>query len=207
VELGHAQKRLATRLRALDPELLRRPAEEQDLDDDTRQLVQAAPYLQVFEQLQFAAVISHAARDPDDWDQWSNEGARRNQRERFKKPLQHSDAQKRDLLAVLCVNNMLITGFDAPVAQVLYLDRKMEGYELLQAIARVNRLHAEKNHGLIVDYYGVARNLKIALIAYSAEEVQGALMSIKDEYPKLQDRWRRARAVFEQNGIDSIKTS
>jgi len=70
---------------------------------------------------------------------------------------------KTDPLSILVVNNMLITGFDAPVEQVLYLDRKIVAHELLQAIARVNRTHGPKKCGYVVDYIGVARHLNEAL--------------------------------------------
>jgi len=99
---------------------------------------------------------------------------------------------------------MLLTGFDAPVEQVLYLDRFMQGHELLQAIARVNRTYSGKTCGLVVDYYGVARHLKEALAVYSAEDVRGALVSLKDELPKLADRHRRVLAVFQDRGIAAI---
>ncbi|MCA9525443.1 MAG: type I restriction endonuclease subunit R, partial [Myxococcales bacterium] len=113
-----------------------------------------------------------------------------------------------DPLAFLLVKSMLLTGFDAPVEQVMYLDRHIKEAELLQAIARVNRTYAkgevEKGFGIVVDYYGVARHLKEALAAYAAEDVEGALQSLKDEIPKLRDRHRRAVDVFTSRDIDDI---
>src|SRR4051812_43210738 len=82
-----------------------------------------------------------------------------------KMPLVSDDPEKQHGLAFLCVKSMLLTGFDAPVEQVLYLDRPMKGAELLQAIARVNRTYPGKGCGLVVDYCGVARNLAAALAA------------------------------------------
>ena len=96
---------------------------------------------------------------------------------RFKKPLfadgpntlgpDPKGGDKADPLAFLIVKSMLLTGFDAPVEQVMYLDRHIKEAELLQAIARVNRSYAhagarggvEKGCGIVVDYYGVARHL------------------------------------------------
>jgi len=102
----------------------------------------------------------------------------------------------------------LLTGFDAPVEQVMYLDRHTKEAELLQAIARVNRTYAregvKKGCGIVVDYYGVARHLKEALAAYSDEDVEGVLQSLKDEIPKLRDRHRRAVDVFTSRDIDDI---
>jgi type I restriction enzyme, R subunit len=82
---------------------------------------------------------------------------------------------------------MLLTGFDAPIEGVMYLNRPIREAELLQAIARVNRTGHGKKAGIIVDYYGVARHLKEALAAYTAD----ALRSLKDEIPKLHDRHQR----------------
>ena len=103
---------------------------------------------------------------------------------------------------------MLLTGFDAPVEQVMYLDRHIKEAELLQAIARTNRTYArggvEKSFGIVVDYFGVASHLKEALKEYDKQDVDGALKSLKDEIPKLRDRHRRAVDVFVSRGIEDI---
>ena len=91
---------------------------------------------------------------------------------------------------------MLLTGFDAPVEQVIYLDRKIDGHDLLQAIARVNRICGLKKCGFVVDYIGVARHLKEALKEYDGTDVEGNLIDISLELPKLMDR--RGRAVSEK---------
>lgn len=119
-------------------------------------------------------------------------------------PLEHEKPEQRDGLAFLCVKSMLLTGFDAPLEQVLYLDRFMQGHELLQAIARVNRTHTGKARGLVVDYFGIGGRLKEALAVYADEDVEGALVSIKDELPLLADRHRRVLAVFHDRGISDI---
>ena len=95
---------------------------------------------------------------------------------------------------------MLLTGFDAPVEQVMYLDRSIKAHELLQAIARVNRTAENKDSGFVVDYYGVARHLTEALAVYAEEDVQEALTDIRDELPKLADRHRRVLQLFEDHG-------
>jgi type I restriction enzyme, R subunit len=82
---------------------------------------------------------------------------------RFKKPLFHANPAKTDPLAFLVVKSMLLTGFDAPIEGVMYLDRPIREAELLQAIARVNRTGFGKRCGIVVDYYGVAQHLKEAL--------------------------------------------
>jgi type I restriction enzyme R subunit len=68
-------------------------------------------------------------------------------------------------------------------------------------VARVNRPYPGKTSGLVVDYRGVSQSLKEALAAYSAEDIAGALVSIRDELPLLVDRHRRACAIFEQRGL------
>ncbi|MCW5250519.1 type I restriction endonuclease subunit R [Streptomyces sp. SHP 1-2] len=75
-------------------------------------------------------------------------------------------------LAFLMVKSMLLTGFDAPVEQVLYLDRGMGGVELLQAMARTNRPYRNKEHGLVVDYVGVYRDMRRALGDYEQEHLR-----------------------------------
>ncbi len=76
-------------------------------------------------------------------------------------------------IGFVVVNEMLVTGFDAPVEQVLYLDRVIKDHGLLQAIARVNRVHDDgKDCGFVVDYVGVGNNLRKALDAYAQKEQQ-----------------------------------
>lgn len=76
-------------------------------------------------------------------------------------------------IGFVVVNEMLVTGFDAPVEQVLYLDRVIKDHGLLQAIARVNRVHDDgKDCGFVVDYVGVGNNLRKALDAYTRREQQ-----------------------------------
>lgn len=102
---------------------------------------------------------------------------------------------------------MLLTGFDAPVEQALYLDRFIQDAELLQAIARVNRTSPGKAAGLLVDYFGVGAHLQKALQAYAPEDAEdaiGALASIADEVPKLRDRHARVLALFAQAGIETF---
>ncbi|MEW4207033.1 type I restriction endonuclease subunit R [Priestia megaterium] len=110
---------------------------------------------------------------------------------RFKKPL--SD----DKLCFLIVCDKLLTGFDAPIEQVMYLDKPIKEHNLLQAIARTNRTYDKKTYGLIVDYYGVSQFLEQALAVFNQEDVQGALQSIDTEIPRLQSRHRAAMRFFD----------
>lgn len=180
-----------------DETLMRRPPRVQAA-------VQAWRYREILTKLQFAAVISGANNDPPEWARWSDPAAVDDHITRFKKPLIHPDPDKADPLAFLIVRTMLLTGFDAPIEGVLYLDRPIREAELLQAIARVNRTGYGKRHGIVVDYYGVANHLKEALAVYSAEDIEGALQSLKDEIPLLRDRHLRAVDVLRAQGIESL---
>jgi type I restriction enzyme R subunit len=90
---------------------------------------------------------------------------------------------------VLVVVDMLLTGFDAPVEQVLYLDRALREHGLLQAIARVNRrfshnrdgVETEKRYGLVVDYHGVSRELEQALEVFDNEDTREAMLAMPED--------------------------
>jgi len=72
-----------------------------------------------------------------------------------------------DDLKLVIVRDMWLTGFDAPSTHTMYVDKKMKGHNLMQAIARVNRVYKDKPGGLVVDYLGIASDLKKALSFYS----------------------------------------
>lgn len=197
-ELVAEAKALDEATRALDDLLLRaRPAK-------LAAAVRAGRLLPRLESLAFAAVISPDNNDPPEWAEWSDEAAIRSRIDRFKKPFENEDPEKRDPLAFLIVKSMLLTGFDAPIEGVMYLDRPIREAELLQAIARVNRTGHGKEAGIVVDYFGLAQRLKEALSAYSADDIEGALQSLADEIPKLRDRHTRVLGLFQSRDIDPI---
>ena len=116
-------------------------------------------------------------------------------------------------VAFLCVCDRLITGFDAPIEQVMYLDKNMREHDLLQAIARVNRPKGpRKTHGIVVDYYGVAQHLKEALAIYGDEDEKELgdfleyFRDINKEIPVLESRYNRLIQLFQDNGIKDIET-
>jgi type I restriction enzyme R subunit len=84
---------------------------------------------------------------------------------RFKDPV--------DPLQIVIVRDMWLTGFDAPCVHTLYVDKPMKGHNLMQAIARVNRVFKDKQGGLVVDYIGIANELKSALKEYTASNGRG----------------------------------
>ncbi len=104
--------------------------------------------------------------------------------------------KKDDPLQILIVCDMLLTGFDAPVEQVMYLDSPLREHTLLQAIARVNRTADGKSYGLIVDYWGISEALQEALAIFVPSEIQGAMTPKADELPRLQTRHAAAMRVF-----------
>ncbi len=184
--------------KALDDEALcQRPPKVQAL-------VQAWRHRDTLARLEFAPIISGSNNDDPAWKAWTDGAAHEQLIKRFKKPLFHADPAKTDPLAFLVVKSMLLTGFDAPIEGVMYLDRPIREAELLQAIARVNRTGFGKRCGIVVDYYGVAQHLKEALAAYADEDVEGALASLKDEIPVLRDRHLRVVDLFRQQGIESL---
>jgi type I restriction enzyme, R subunit len=90
-------------------------------------------------------------------------------------------------LKFLLVCDMLLTGFDAPIEQVMYLDKPLRDHNLLQAIARTNRIYPNKGCGKIIDYYGITRNLHNAL-NFDESVVDSAMIDLdrlKDEFIKV----------------------
>ena len=169
-----------------------------------RARVQAWRSRDVLRRLEFAPVISGSNNDNPAWKEWTGAVTQKTRIERFKRPLFHKQPDKADPLAFLIVKSMLLTGFDAPIEGVMYLDRPIKEAELLQTVARVNRTGHGKQFGIVVDYFGLAHHLKRALAVYAEEDVQGALQSLKDELPVLRDRHLRVVDMFRRRGIDSL---
>ena len=105
-------------------------------------------------------VMTGAASDPLDWQQHiRNKQGREALAKRFKDPV--------DPFRVVIVRDMWLTGFDVPCLHTMYLDKPMRGHGLMQTIARVNRVFRDKPGGLIVDYLGLADELRMALATYT----------------------------------------
>ncbi len=111
-------------------------------------------------------VMTGSASDPKEWQQHIGGHSRR---ESLAKRLKDPD----DALELVIVRDMWLTGFDAPCLHTIYVDKPMRGHGLMQAIARVNRVFQDKPAGLIVDYIGIAQNLKSALGQYSRDDSSG----------------------------------
>jgi type I restriction enzyme R subunit len=105
-------------------------------------------------------VMTGSASDPPDWQgHIRNKPRREALANRFRDP--------RDPLRLVIVRDMWLTGFDAPSLSTMYVDKPMRGHGLMQAIARVNRVFKDKPGGLVVDYLGLAHELKAALATYT----------------------------------------
>ena len=131
---------------------------------------------------------------------WTNSKDHELAIQRFQKPMSE------DSLSILIVNDMLLTGFDSPICQVMYLDRQLKEHTLLQAIARVNRTKAQKFRGYIIDYYGLTDYLKEALAMFSTTDTKGALRNLKDEIPKLEAAHTKVIRHFKDTSLkDSEK--
>ena len=105
-------------------------------------------------------VMTGSASDPPDWQPHIRNKSRREMlAKRFRDP--------GDPLQVVLVRDMWLTGFDAPSLHTMYVDKPMRGHGLMQAIARVNRVFRDKPGGLVVDYLGLAHELKRALATYT----------------------------------------
>lgn len=96
---------------------------------------------------------------------------------------------------VLIVQNMLLTGFDAPIEQVMYLDRPLKDHSLLQAIARTNRPYPNKKVGIIVDYCGILRNLNKAL-NFDESDIDKCLIDFDQLRQDLPEQIERFQELF-----------
>jgi len=113
-------------------------------------------------------------------------------------------------IGIICVCDRLLTGFDAPIEQVMYLDKSLREHDLFQAIARVNRTRKGKSYGLIVDYFGVTKHLSDALNIYTDKDESAldnfleVFRDINKEIPILEARYKRLVNLFGDNNLKEI---
>ena len=178
-----------------------------------REQLKATPDTELLRRIAFlkAAVVVSAdpTNEPAATTEARKESKRWNAVENFCKPFDFDDHDKELTgIAFLIVCDMLLTGFDAPVEQVMYIDKKLREHNLLQAIARVNRVATHKKRGFIVDYIGLANHLTEALSIYSkedAQDIQNGLKSILSEVPILEERYQRLLQHFRAANVGSIE--
>ncbi|MCY4620890.1 MAG: type I restriction endonuclease subunit R [bacterium] len=126
------------------------------------------------EQGSVKVVMTGSATDPPDWQQHIRNKPRREAlANRFRDPA--------DPFRMVLVRDMWLTGFDAPSLHTMYMDKPMRGHGLWQAIARVNRVFKDKPGGLVVDYLGLAHDLKQALATYTESGGTGATAIDQEE--------------------------
>jgi len=102
-----------------------------------------------------------------------------------------------DPLQLVIVRDMWLTGFDAPNCHTMYIDKPMKGHNLMQAIARVNRVFSDKPGGLVVDYIGIASELKLALKTYTDSKGKGTpTLDSREAFAILLEKLDVARAMF-----------
>lgn len=123
-------------------------------------------------------VMTGSASDPLLWQEHIRNKERR---KKIGDRLRNSE----DNLQLLIVRDMLLTGFDAPPLGTMYIDKPMSGHNLMQAIARVNRVFEEKTGGLIVDYIGIAQDLKQALADYTEGHGRGKIALDQEEAVRI----------------------
>ena len=118
-----------------------------------------------------------------------------------KKRLEKRFKDPEDPMRLVIVRDMWLTGFDAPCVHTMYVDKPMKGHNLMQAIARVNRVFRDKQGGLVVDYIGIASDLKQALKEYTASKGRGRLtVDAHEAYAVLAEKIDILRAML--HGFD-----
>jgi type I restriction enzyme R subunit len=136
-------------------------------------------------------VMTGAASDPPAWQ------AHIGKRPKTRRELQAKRAKDpKDALKIVIVRDMWLTGFDAPCMHTMYVDKPMKGHGLMQAIARVNRVFRDKPAGLVVDYIGVAQNLKSALGQYAGHGGDQVGINELEAIKVLLEKYEIVRAIF-----------
>ena len=144
-------------------------------------------------------VMTGAASDPEAWQ--THIGKRpKARRELLAKRAKKAD----DPLKIVIVRDMWLTGFDAPSMHTMYIDKPMKGHGLMQAIARVNRVFRDKPAGLVVDYIGIAQNLKMALGQYSGADQEQTGIDEQAAIDAMMERYEIVRDIFRPDTADGL---
>ena len=157
---------------------------------------------------QTAVVISHGHNDLPHLKKYTDQSKHERSIKSFKMAFGIEDEGVTGDMGILIVNNMLITGFDAPEEQVMYLDRVITDHNLLQAIARVNRVADDtKDKGFVVDYVGVGHHLKKAIDLYDEKEQNEIIDTLsfpEDELRNLEHNHAEIMALLEAHGLTDL---
>jgi len=165
----------------------------------------------LLKKLESAVIISGRHNDEVDLKAYSGSEYHKKSIKRFKLPFGQEDDGVNGDVGIVIVNNMLLTGFDAPVEQVIYLDRVITAHNLLQTIARVNRVGPEgKDKGFVVDYVGIGHHIKKALDVYSEKEQQEFIECLTDDSAELSELIVAHKAIIDFlkiNGLEDLTDS
>ncbi len=135
-------------------------------------------------------VMTGSASDPLDWQEHIRNKERR-------KAIGNRLKDPKDPLRLIIVRDMFLTGFDAPCLNTMYVDKPMNGHNLMQAISRVNRVFGDKDGGLVVDYIGIAQDLKDAMLVYAASQGKGQITFDQEEaVAKMQELYEVVVDMF-----------
>lgn len=139
-------------------------------------------------------VMTSSSSDPENWQMHHTS-------KRDRKALGERLKDTADPLKLVIVRDMWLTGFDAPCLHTMYVDKPMRGHNLMQAIARVNRVFKDKTGGLIVDYIGIASDLKSALATYTESGGKGTpTLDQGEAVAKLLEKFEVVEQMF--HGFD-----
>ena len=148
-----------------------------------------------------AIVLTSSNNDPEEWREIIGNKA-------HKEELAKKFKDNKSPLKIVIVVDMWLTGFDVPSLATMYIYKPMSGHNLMQAIARVNRVYADKEGGLVVDYVGIASALKQAMKDYTSRDKDkyGDTNIIKDVYPKFLEKISVCRDFFFQYDYNKFMT-
>ena len=159
------------------------------------------------EKMRIEVVISGSANDEPEIKKYTDEKKQELFIRSFKLPFDQEEKGITGDVGILVVQSMLLTGFDAPVEQVMYLDDVIREHNLLQAIARVNRVENHKTCGFIVDYVGIANHLREALSVFENKDIDEIFQVFKDASKDIDDLQFASRSLhgfFKKNGVENI---
>jgi len=138
--------------------------------------------IDLLQRLEVGVVISGSPNDPPEYQPYIDPNKHERIIKSFRLPFGNCDESGvSGNVGILVVQSMLITGFDAPIEQVMYLDNVIKEHNLLQAIARVNRVYENKSCGFVVDYVGVFKHLKEALSIYADEDIREITQVVRNK--------------------------
>ena len=175
--------------------------------------------LETLRKVRAAVVISGDRNDPPEVKQYIDKTYHERSIKSFKLPFGAEDEEDNTIkgdVGIIIVNNMLTTGFDAPIEQVLYLDRVIVAHNLLQTIARPNRKGPEgKDYGFVVDYVGIGHHLREAILKTDEKqqqvdsgEIENIIAAIGNEEQLLKDLAEAHKAIMHfikvEQGINDL---